>query len=253
MLGIPGALLDAELILAHTLRQSRTWLHAHSEDEIDSRRLEIATARLDLRKERVPIAYILGYKEFYGRRFIVTPATLVPRPESETIIELLSQFVNDTTSSLLDVGTGTGCLGITAKLEFPALDVTLSDISPATLAVAKENAQHLQATVTALQSDLLSSCKGSFDIILANLPYVDRTWDTSPELLHEPQIALYADDEGLALIFRLIDEAMTHSNTGSHLFIEADPCQHERIISYALSRNYIHSLTQDYIVVFSRT
>ena len=89
---IPSALLDAELILAETLRKPRTYLHAHPDDEIDPRRVDIAEARLNLRLDRVPLAYILGYKEFYGRKFKVSPQVLVPRPESEAIIELLKKF-----------------------------------------------------------------------------------------------------------------------------------------------------------------
>ena len=86
--GIPSARLDAELILANTLRKNRTYLHAHLDEEIDPRRVDIANARLDLRLDRVPMAYILGYKEFYGRKFTVSPAVLVPRPESEDMISL---------------------------------------------------------------------------------------------------------------------------------------------------------------------
>ena len=132
---IPSARLDAELILANTLRKNRTYLHAHLDEEIDPRRFDIANARLDLRLDRVPIAYILGYKEFYGRRFTVSPSVLIPRPESE---DLISLFLELTTSEivekvLIDVGAGSGCLGITAKLERNNLSVILSDISKTSL------------------------------------------------------------------------------------------------------------------------
>ena len=87
--GIASDYLDAEILLAHTIRHSRTWLHAHIDENLDDRQIEIANARVDLRKSYVPIAYIIGHKDFYGRQFKVSPETLIPRPESEAIIELL--------------------------------------------------------------------------------------------------------------------------------------------------------------------
>src|SRR5690606_32815971 len=92
--GIPSARLDAELSLTHTLRKSRTYVHAHGDDSIESRYIDILDTRLGLRADRVPLAYIIGHKEFYGRNFRVTPATLVPRPESETMIDLLKEATN---------------------------------------------------------------------------------------------------------------------------------------------------------------
>jgi len=129
--GIPSARLDSELILGHTLRKSRSYLHAHPEVIMSDREIEIASARLSLRLDRVPVAYIIGHKEFYGHQFYVTTATLIPRPESETLIELLKKAAPqnvsllDETIRLVDVGTGSGALGVTAKLLFPELNVTL--------------------------------------------------------------------------------------------------------------------------------
>lgn len=251
MLGIPTALLDAELILAHTLRQSRTWLHAHGDDEIDPRRLEIATARLDLRKERVPLAYILGYKEFYGRQFKVTPAVLIPRPESEVIIDSIKEYWDEKPGRLLDVGTGSGCIGITAKLELP-LEVTLTDISRHALTVAEENAANLGANVTIQQSNLLEDIPGMYDIITANLPYVDKTWERSPETNHEPALALFADDSGMALIKRLINQAGQHIRRGGLLLLEADPAQHQMLIAHAKSRGFSHTAAKGYCIVLTR-
>lgn len=251
MLGIDSALLDAELILAHTLRQSRTWLHAHGEELIDPRRLEIATARLDLRKERVPLAYILGYKEFYGRQFKVTPSVLIPRPESEAIIESLKEYWDDKPGRLLDVGTGSGCIGITAKLELP-LDVTLADISRHALTVAEENAAALGAQVALQQSNLLEDIPGIFDIVIANLPYVDKAWERSPETNHEPVLALFAEDGGTALIKRLINQAGQHIRRGGLLLLEADPVQHPALVEHAKSRGFTYTATNDYCLVLTR-
>lgn len=247
--GITSALLDAEIILAHTLRKSRTWLHAHSDDEMTARELEIANARLDLRLDRTPIAYIIGHKEFYSRLFKVTPSVLVPRPESEDIITLLKQLSHPDHARLVDIGTGSGILGITAKLELPHLDVTLTDISRHALAIAEENARNLRADVTALRSDLLSAIPGVFDVIIANLPYVDRGWERSPETAHEPALALFAENHGIKLIERLLDQAPAHLSAHGYILLEADPDQHHAIITHAKTLGLSHEQTEGYIVV----
>lgn len=246
-IGVDSARLDAELILANTLRKNRTYLHAHPESNIDPRRVDIANARLRLRLERVPLAYILDYRDFYGRRFTVSPQVLVPRPESEAIIELLKEL--DVSGKLLDIGTGSGCLGITAKLKIPKLNVILSDISQPALRVARQNAEKFQADVALIKSNLLRAVPGKFDIIIANLPYVDRSWQRSPETNHEPALALFAKDEGLALIYQLIDQLPAHLSPGALVFLEADPRQHGAIIAYAGSRQLRHNLTRGFIVV----
>ena len=181
---ITSARLDAELILANTLRKNRTYLHAHLDEEIDPRRVDIAEARLSLRLDRVPLAYILGKKEFYGREFDVSPSVLVPRPESEEMINMLLKLApqDNQPRTLIDVGTGSGCLGITAALELPDnWHIVLSDISPKALSVAEKNAKKLGAKVFTQKQSLLLGQFEKLDCILANLPYVDKDWkNTSP-------------------------------------------------------------------------
>ena len=250
--GISSALLDAEIILAHTLRKSRTWLHAHGEERLSLREREIAGARLDLRLDRTPIAYIIGHKEFYGRLFKVSPSVLVPRPESETIIELLDNLCDGSTKTLVDVGTGSGCLGITAKLEHPELEVTLTDISHHALGIAEKNAETLGATIAIVKNDLLvpnPQLPPQIDIILANLPYVDHNWERSPETNYEPELALFADKGGRALIERLLQEAPLYLITGGTLLLEADPEQHHGLIVHATTLGYTHVMTEGYCVV----
>ena len=247
--GIPSALLDAEIILAHTLHRSRTWLHAHSDDPLDPRMEDIANARGQLRLDRTPIAYIIGHKEFYGRQFKVTPSVLIPRPESEEIISLLKEHLPTGAKTLIDVGTGSGCLGITAKLELQQLHVTLADISHHALKVAQANAQNLQATVAAIKSDLLESTRERYDIVIANLPYVDESWQRSPETNHEPALALFADDGGLKLIYRLLSQLPSALTPGGIALLEADPQQHAAILSAAKKYSLRHIATSGYIVV----
>ena len=248
--GIPSARLDAELILANTLRKNRTYLHAYLDEEIDLRRVDIANARLDLRLDHVPMAYILGYKEFYGRKFTVSPAVLVPRPESEDMISL---FLDATAGEierkvLIDVGTGSGCLGITSALERTNISVILSDISKDALRIAEKNADEHHARVKIQQQSLLNGQLEPVDYIFANLPYVDKDWEVSPELQYEPKIALFTEDGGLKLILELIQQAPRCLTPNGQLFIEADPIQHERIIQ-AAAQNFKLAAIQRYIIV----
>lgn len=257
--GIPSARLDAELLLAHTLRKPRTWLHGHSDDTLDARILEIARARLDLRLDRVPVAYIIGHKEFYGRKFKVTTSTLIPRPESETLIELLKEAVPknerlivDQPLRLVDVGTGSGNLGITSKLEYPELDVTLVDTSRHALNVAEDNAETLKANVELLQSDLLTSYPFIADIIIANLPYVNPEWERSPETDHEPASALFATNNGLSLIFDLLIQTKEKLARGGKLILEADPEQHDAIKKEAARHGFVLHTQDDYGLLFDK-
>jgi release factor glutamine methyltransferase len=258
--GISSAKLDAEIILAHTIRQGRTYLHAHNDELLSSQQQEIADARLQLRIDRTPIAYIVGHKEFYGRPFRVNPATLIPRPESETIITLLKELTAQTTINLdhqpkrlVDVGTGTGCLGITAKLEIPELEVSLIDISRHALNVAELNAKHLAANVAIIRSDLLSNYPMTADYIVANLPYVNPEWERSPETNYEPSLALFADEEGLALINKLLEQAPSHLQTHGYLLLEADPRQHADIVQAAKAHHFILREARDFIILLQKS
>ena len=249
---ITSARLDAELILANTLRKNRTYLHAHLDEEVDPRRVDIAEARLSLRLDRVPLAYILGKKEFYGREFDVSPSVLVPRPESEEMINMLLKLApqDNQPRALIDVGTGSGCLGITAALELPDnWHIVLSDISPKALSVAEKNAKKLGAKVFTQKQSLLLGQFEKLDCILANLPYVDKDWkNTSPELHHEPPEALYAGEGGLKLIRELIQQAPKHMTNQGLLFIEADEEQHQTIVAFGNQNGFLHLETSGLIV-----
>lgn len=256
--GIESARLDSELILSHTVGKGRTYLHAHSDEELTDRQLDIASARLELRRDHVPTAYIIGHKQFFGRSFSVTTATLIPRPESEDMILLLKKIAGSNlsllkdskTKRLVDVGTGSGILGITAKLEIPDIDVTLIDNSKHALQVAEKNATSLGAQVRIIQSNLLDSYPLKADYILANLPYVDKSWKRSPETNHEPPGALFAGQEGLSIIFRFINQAQFSLNKNGILILEADPSQHSKIIKKANSNGLEHIETFGYQLGF---
>ena len=227
--------LDSELIVAHFIGKDRIFLHAHPEYEFTEVELSNINSAASRRTSGEPLAYILGYKEFYGRNFKVTPDTLIPRPETEALIDL-AKTLNP--SNILDVGTGSGCIAITFALEMPETEVEAVDISPEALKIAQENAQKLGSNVTFYQSDLLENTQ-KYNLIVANLPYVDKNWDwLGKELDFEPKTALFAEDGGLALIKKLILQAPAHLCKGGHLLLEADLSQHQKIADFAADNSF---------------
>jgi release factor glutamine methyltransferase len=249
--GVTSALLDAELIVAETINKDRAYLHGHDDDVLVPSSQKLADEYLRRRLKLEPLAYILGYKEFFGHQFIVSPKVLIPRPESEGIIEALSELaIKKSSFKLVDIGTGCGCLGISAKLLFPKADVTLSDISSDALKIASKNASTLGAEVNIIKSDLLNNFSGKADVLIANLPYVDSQWTRSRETDFEPGLALFSSDNGLNLIKRLISSTPRRLIKGGYLIIEADPRQHSDLINYANERSFETISQKDYVLVF---
>lgn len=256
-IGITSATLDSEIILAYILGRNRTYLHAHADEMVDKQIARKANAQLKRRLNHTPIAYIIGFKEFYGREFIVSPDVLIPRPESEDIIDILKQILPTTNyqlppTKIIDVGTGCGCLGITAKLEFPFLDVSLTDISERALSVAKQNAKKCKVNVNYFKGDLLKNYQKKPDIIIANLPYVDSSWERSPETNFEPNTALFADNHGLSINEQLIVQASDTLIKGGYLALEADPAQHSHLTEYAKKHHFNPEQKMNYIIAFKK-
>ena len=203
--------------------------------------------------------------DFYGRNFLVTKDVLIPRPETEQLIDMVLSLAGKSylpgvkpekrilpsNPTILDVGTGSGNVAITLALELPDAKVYASDISRPALKIAQKNASNLNAPITTIISHLLKNVKFNPDLVVANLPYVDETWDwiDKEALSEEPAIALYADDHGLALIKELITESA--NNKIPHLILEADPCQHEIIENYAKENKYILQRITGYILYFN--
>lgn len=243
--GIASARLDSELILAHILRRSREWLLAHDTDTLTQSQQRQARQLLLQRTQRRPIAYLTGRRDFYGHSFLVNEQVLVPRPESEVILAMLDELMQDNhLGTVLDVGTGSGCLATSIKLVHPNLAVSACDISESALLVARRNAARLLPSgqqVKFYQSDLLSDLpvNSRFDLIVANLPYLSPGQDDlSPELAYEPAIALYADDDGLSLIKQLITTAPAHLTPRGYLLLEMNTDQIEAVASYATDYRY---------------
>lgn len=199
-----------------------------------------------------PIAYRRGLADFYGREFVVNPNVLIPRPETEAIIDMVLNLLGKPylpgvkpevaklrqDSKVLEIGAGSGCIAITLKLEAPELDIVATDISEDALVVTRRNAEKFGAEIKLEKADLLNGISFTPDLVIANLPYVDREWGwiDKKALSYEPEMALYADNHGLELIYKLIDQAAKKAIP--HLILEADPCQHKDIVDYATRLGY---------------
>lgn len=216
--GISSPRLEAQMLARHVLRVDRCWLLTHPEHEFN----ELAGETLLQRREaQEPLAYILGHREFFGRSFHVSPAVLIPRHETEVLIETaLAHGRKD--ANVLDIGTGSGCIAITLERERPDWTVTAVDISPAALSVARRNAEDLGSDVRFLHSDGFTELLGeSFDLIVSNPPYIGRGEPLDTEVVdHEPHLALFSGDTGLEFYQRLSVEAPAYLSDGGLLMLE---------------------------------
>lgn len=218
--------------------------------------------------ENLPEAYKQGWQDFYGRKFIVNRNVLIPRPETEMIIDAMLNLVgrpylsgvkpddavmNAEGLEILDVGTGSGCIAITLKLEIPEANLTASDISFEAISVAKKNAANLGAEMNFIKSDLMNDIDFIPDVVVANLPYVDKNWKwlDRKSLSREPNLALYADENGLKLINALIEQVAERKV--KYLVLEADPCQHAQIIKRAEKNGLELAETRGFILTFSNS
>lgn len=227
--GVDTPLLDAQLIAAHGLGRDRTYVLTHPEELLDPEAVEELLSR---RENREPLAYLLGWREFYGRRFAVTPAVLVPRQETETLVDAcLELLIPGKPAAVLDLGCGSGCIGVTLKLERPELQVTCSDVSQAALDVAGDNARSLGAYVRLVVSDRFRELENDrFDLIVANPPYVADSEALMPEVAsYEPEIALYSGETGLESYEWIAEEAPRHVLRDGHLVVEIGHAQSERV------------------------
>ncbi len=216
--------LDADILLAHAADIDRTRLVMRGPDTVPDDTLERYESCLVRRLGHEPVAYIVGEQEFYGRSFTVTPATLIPRPETEGLVEAALTRFDDRPARVADIGTGSGCIAVTFACERLAWGIVAVDISAEALAVANGNGQRhgVADRVTFLEGDLLAPLGGSFDLIVSNPPYVADGATTVAEGVrrHEPPSALFAGADGLNVVRRLVDDAPDHLTPGGWLMIE---------------------------------
>lgn len=250
---IPSSKLDAEVLLSDILDHDRTWIHAHPEFILQRSDLRILDKQIERRMTYEPLAYIRGFQEFYGRDFIVTNDVHVPRPESESFIELLKppMIIKPPKGihNVLDMGTGSGILAITAKLEFPHLNLFATDTNKETLKIAIENAQKLNATVRFKMQSLLEGDKEGYDVILANLPYVPQSMQDI-SIMKEPKEALFSGTDGLEHYRKLFEKLKPKHIR--YLMSESLESQHNNLAGLAKDAGYKLVETNGLVQLFKR-
>jgi release factor glutamine methyltransferase len=227
----PTAHRDAELLLLHTTRMTKADLLTHPEHELTERQTNHYQAAIARRALHEPVQYIIGTQEFYGRPFIVNPLVLIPRPETEHLVEA-ALALTPRPSRILDVGTGSGILAITLALELSHATVTATDISAPALAVAQQNARSLGADhVRFVASNLFAKLDDArFDCIVSNPPYVATSEALEPQVRdYEPATALYAGEDGLAIYRRLIPQSFASLEPRGYLLLEIGQGQRDAI------------------------
>ena len=241
--GIETARLDAEVLLAHALGIGRAGLYARLRDAVAVAAADRFAVLIERRLRREPVAYLTGEQEFWSLSFAVTPEVLVPRPETELLVQAGVDMLRAPhpqreeipTRAILDLGTGSGCIAIALARELPDVRVTAVDRSPAALAVARRNAERhgVADRVTFAAGDLYDPlpAAATFDLIVSNPPYLAPGDEASPELAFEPRAALLAGVDGLEVIRRLIAGAPARLRAGGALLVEIGQGQADAVLA----------------------
>lgn len=249
---IPNGRTDALVLLSDLFDVDKSWVHTNPDHILDELQLREINFLLDKRIDHTPLAYIRGHTEFYKRQFLVNSQVLVPRPESESFITI-AKTLEFEVPRIADIGTGSGCLGISAGLEISDAIVHLYDISPEALAVARHNATALDQSVMLYQSDLLQNLQhGLYDIVLANLPYVPKNLITGPEILREPAIALFSGIDGLQHYRRFWQQTRELKIQPRYILTESLENQHGSVQTLAKNAGYRLMRTDVLVQLFKR-
>lgn len=249
---IATARLDCLVLLEDALNKDRSWILAHPEAIIPAEAVKRLNKQLERRTGHEPLAYIRGKTEFYGREFLVNAHTLEPRPETEDMIDLLrmvSQELQPEAMSMVDVGTGSGAIGITAALELGITKIDLLDIDKEALELARQNVKRHGLDLDCRYSDLLPADHG-YNIILANLPYVPDSHTINEAAMREPKHAIFGGSDGLDLYRRLFKQALP----AQFVFTESLPFQHQTMVEIARENGYTPRCEQagGFIQLFER-
>lgn len=242
--------LDALLLMEHSLNIDRAHLMAHLDKALSAAQAAKFKRLVVRRFKGEPVAYILGKKEFYGLELRVTPDVLIPRPETEDLVEFAIKDAQEA-EKLLDVGTGSGAIAIAVAKTRPDLEITASDISAAALKVAKYNATRHSVNIKFIRSNLfLAIKKMGFDLVVANLPYVRDKAALSPEGMQEPAQALRGGNDGLGIYRRFFAEVCDYLSPNGYVIIEAEPAQHNELIKIAKTAHLKHHDTRNFAIAF---
>ncbi|HVW23674.1 MAG TPA: HemK/PrmC family methyltransferase [Candidatus Saccharimonadales bacterium] len=251
---IGTARLDVLVLLEDVTGLDRARLLAEPDHEISAVQAAKLEKLLSRRAQHEPLAYVRGRTEFYGRNFVITPAVLEPRPESETMIDLLKKLSKlPAQPSIADVGAGSGALGITAKLELPKAVVELLEIDEKAVKVAKTNVDILTTGLPVIKSDLLSGSKTNFDVLLCNLPYVPDDFHINTSAMQEPKRAIFGGPDGLDIYRKLFKQAQKRPLQPLYILTEALPPQHAILAKIAAAHGYQLQQTDDFIQVYCKS
>lgn len=235
--GVEKARLDAEVLLGNTLNMARLQLYTNFDKPLTQDEREHFRNAIMERRKRTPIAYITGEKEFYSRPFLVNKDVLIPRPETEMLIDEIVSFhktCNFTDFKVIDVGTGSGCIAVTIAKEIPSATVLATDISEEALTIARKNAEALNASVQFFKGNLLTPIDRdvTFNCIVSNPPYIETEviGKLSEEVKTEPGLALDGGEDGLNIIRELIDQCSSRLTDNGRLLIEIGYNQGEALL-----------------------
>jgi release factor glutamine methyltransferase len=234
--------LNAEHLLAHVLGRKRIELYLEFERVLTESELAPLRDLVKRRGEGEPLQHLLGTVEFCGLTFLCDKRAMIPRPETEQLVEVLKSEIRNPKSEIMDVGTGSGVIALCLAAEFPGAQILAVDISNDALALAQENAARLNLAerVRFLKSNLLENVEGVFDVIVANLPYVStqERHTLSREVLHDPEVAVFASTRGDELVRELIAQAPSRLRPGGMLALEIGMGQSEALLSTLAEKNY---------------
>ena len=233
-----SARLDAQILLTHILGRSRTWVLAHPEALLTTEQTVRGEELLTRLCQGEPLPYILGHWEFYGLDFMITPDVLIPRPESELIVEKALEWLkfHPGRHTIADVGTGSGCIAVSLAVNYAGLRILASDLSFTALRVATLNASRhvVSSQINFAQADLLMPFRVSFDLVCANLPYIPSTTLKALDVYQrEPELALDGGFDGLVLIQRLMEQYKQRMSRHSLLLMEIGYTQGEAALELA--------------------
>ena len=234
--------LNAEHLLAHVLGRKRIDLYLEFEHALTESELAPLRDLVKRRSQGEPLQHLLGTVEFCGLTFLCDKRAMVPRPETEELVELLKSEIQNPESKIVDVGTGSGVIALSLAAKFPEAEILAVDISEDALALARENAARLSFAdrIRFLKRNLLEDVEGSFDLIVANLPYVS-TQDRhtlSREVLHDPAVAVFANGRGDELVRELIAQAPSRLSPGGVLALEIGIGQSDALFSVLAEKKY---------------
>ncbi|MGV8040514.1 MAG: peptide chain release factor N(5)-glutamine methyltransferase [Thermoanaerobaculaceae bacterium] len=220
--GLPDPAREARWLLAHVLGRSEAWLWAHPDEPVGGEAAARFRGWVAKRAAGQPAHYVVGACPFWGRGFEVAPGVLIPRPETELVIEHALRLPLPECPRILDVGTGCGCLAVTLALELPGARVVATELSPVAAHIARANAARLGGRVGLVLADLASPLAGGFDLLVANVPYVPdgELAGFAPELSFEPHIAFAGGPDGAALLRRLVRDLPRLLVPGGHALLE---------------------------------